>query len=277
MIKITDHVFAETKYLGANVGCVITERGPVLIDTPMLPDEARELRGQLRQMSDLDIAYIIYTHQHFDHVIGSAFLTERTIAYQGAISGINYLKANLAKEITMFFPGLYEEKKEIFDNLEIVLPLITFSSKLRLHMGDRTLELTSVGGHSSASILVYVPEDRLVFAGDNVVAGQLPCTANCRFGVWIEVLRCLEGMDIDTIVPGHGDICGKEVARNIRTYFEAIRDQARSLIDAGATKKTVLRKVNFTNYLPVPPSDEVNQQVAFDISLMYDQIKKGLV
>lgn len=277
MIRITDHVFVETKYLGANVGCVVTEQGPVLIDTPMLPEEAHELRDQLRQISVLDIAYIIYTHQHFDHVIGSAFLTRRTIAYHGAISGIKYLETNLAKEITLFFPDLYEERKETFDNLDIVLPQITFSSELWLHMGDRTLELTFVGGHSSASIVIYVPEDRVLFAGDNVVAGQLPVTANCRFGPWIEVLRHVEEMEIDTIVPGHGDICGKEVARNMRLYFEAMRDQVRSFLDVGATREEILQGIDLTDCLPVPPSEVVTEQVAFDVSLMYNQIKKGLL
>lgn len=277
MIKITDHAFVETKYLAANVGCVTTEQGLVLIDTPMLPEEARDLRDQLRQLSELDIAYIIYTHQHFDHVVGSAFLTKRTIAYHGAISGIKYLEANLAREITLFFPDLYEERKEMFDNLEIVLPQITFSSDLRLYMGDRTLELTFVGGHSSASIVVYVPEDKVLFAGDNIVTGQLPFTANCRFGRWIEMLRRVEEMEIDTIAPGHGDICGPEVARNIRLYFEAMRDRVRSLLDAGATKEEVLQRIDLTDCLPIPLNEWVTQQVAFDVSLMYDQIEKGFL
>ena len=275
MIKITENVFVETKYLGTNVGCVITEQGPVLIDTPMLPEEADDLRSQLRQMSELDIAYIIYTHQHFDHVIGSAFLTKRTIAYQGAISGIKYLETNLAKEIPLFFPDLYQEKKEVFDNLEIILPQITFSNELRLHMGDRTLELSFVGGHSSASIVIYVPEDRVLFAGDNVVNGILLVTANCRFGSWIEMLRRVEEMEIDTIVPGHGDTCGKEVARNICSYFETMRDRVRGLIDAGATKDEAVQRIDMTDCLPVPPGEGVAQQVAFDIARMYDQIQKG--
>jgi len=277
MIKVTDHIFAETKYPGANVGCVITEQGPVIIDAPMLPEEARDFCDQLQQITSKDIAYLIYTHQHFDHVMGATYLTKRTIAYSGAISGIKYLEANLAKEITLFFPDLYQERKETFDNLEIVLPHITFSSELRLYLGDRTLELTFVGGHSSASILIYVPEDRVLFAGDNIVTGILPFTANCRFRPWIEVLRRIEEMEIDTIVPGHGDVCGPEVARNIRLYFEGMRDQVRSLLYAGATKEEVLQRIDLTDCLPLPPSEWVSLQMAFDVPQMYDQIKKGLL
>ena len=277
MIKITDHVFVETKYAGTNVGCVVTEQGPVIIDTPMLPEEAADLRSQLRQMSPLDIAYIIYTHQHFDHVMGSAFLSRRTIAYQGAISGIRQLETNLAREITLFFPDLYQERKEMFDHLEIVLPQITFSHELRLHMGDRTLELIFVGGHSSASIVIYVPEDRVLFAGDNIVNGIRPVTANCRFGSWIDMLRRVQEMKPDTIVPGHGEICGLEVAQKLRTYFETMRDRVRSLVTAGVSKEEAIRRVDVTDCLPVAPGEGAPQQVAFDIARMYDQINQGFV
>jgi len=277
MIKVTDHIFVETKYPGANVGCVITGQGPVIIDTPMLPEEARDFCEQLQQLSSKEIAYLIYTHQHFDHVMGAAFLTKRTIAHNGAISGIKYLETNLAKEITLFFPDLYQERKETFDNLEIVLPQITFSSELRLYMDDRTLEMTFVGGHSSASIVIYVPEDRVLFAGDNIVTGQLPFTANCRFGPWIELLRHIEEMEIDTIVPGHGDICGPEVTRKIRLYFEEMRDRVRSLVDAGVPKAEVLQRIDLNDCLPIPPNEWVAPQVAANVSLMYDQIKKGLL
>jgi hypothetical protein len=53
MRKITNHVYAETEFPGANVGCVITELGPILIDTPMLPEEASELRKGAQKSSIL--------------------------------------------------------------------------------------------------------------------------------------------------------------------------------------------------------------------------------
>lgn len=277
MISITDHVFVETKYPGSNVGVVMTLRGPVLIDTPMLPKEVRELREQLRQMSELDIAIVIYTHEHFDHVMGSAFLTNRTIAHDRAMSAMENLRTTLPGAMMRFLPDLFEENKEIFDNLDIVLPQITFSKELTLHMGDRTLRLTSVGGHSPASIVVYDPEDQVLFAGDNVVTGQLPFTAHCQFGPWIELLNHIIGMEIDTIIPGHGEICGKEGVRKICAYFETMRDQVRNLLSAGATKEEVIHTVHLNDRLPVAPSREVAEQVALDVSLMYDQIERGLL
>ena len=277
MISITDHVFVETKYPGANVGVVITLKGPVLIDTPMLPREARELREQLHQMSELDINHVIYTHEHFDHVMGTAFLTDRTIAHDGAVSAMENLRATLPGAMMRFLPDLFNESKEMLNNLDLVLPQITFSKELTLHMGDTTLKLTSVGGHSPASIMVYVPEDQVLFTGDNVVTGQLPFTSNCQFGPWIDVLNRIIKMEIDTIIPGHGEICSKETVRKICIYFETMRDQVRNLLRAGANKKEVVHRVDLENYLPIAPSGDVAEQVTLDVSLMYDQIEQGLL
>lgn len=278
MIKITDRVFVETKYVGANVGCVITEQGPVIIDTPMLPEEADDLRAQIGKISDLDISYILYTHQHSDHIIGSTFLPGCVIAHEKAISGLRYLETNLGKDIQLIMPDLYAERSAIFDNRKIVMPQITFDRELGLHLGGKTIKLKFTGGHSSASIIIHVVEDRVVFAGDNLLR-DLPTTANGRFGSWIATLHLLEEMDVDAIIPGHGEPSGsgKEDVRNLLTYFETMRDRVGRLAAAGAAREEVLKKVDMTDCLFVPPSDTANKKVAFDIGRMYDQLHQGFV
>jgi cyclase len=275
MKRVTDSIHVETGFRGANVGCVLTEQGAVLIDTPMLPEEARQLQDELGRIGSGEIAYIVYSHQHFDHVMGSAFLTRKTIACRAAVSGIQYLVENLEKEVALIFPDLYEERPGVFRGWEIVMPQISFSRELSLHMGNKSLELAFVGGHSSASILVTVPEERVLFTGDNLVTGMLPVTANCRFDTWIDLLRKVEDMEVDTIVPGHGDPCGKEQVRRVRVYFEAMRDRVRPLVASGATREDVARVIDLRDASPVPLTEEMMPQVRFDVSRMFDQIKKG--
>jgi cyclase len=277
MIKVTEHVYAEMHHPGGNVGCIVTELGTVLIDTPMFPEEAQKLTEALRRLSGRDIAYIVYTHQHFDHIMGSGYFGKPAIAHQAALSGIMFLKTNLNKEIQLIYPDLDEKRKAAFAHLEIVQPQITFSENLTLHMGDVELQLSFAGGHSSASIVIYSPKDKVLFAGDNIATGRLPITDNCRFGSWIELLRRIEDMDIEAIIPGHGDICGKEAVYPVRVYFETMRDRVKDLMNSRASKEQVLEKIDLADCIPMPPSDEVTQRVAFDIARMYDQLAKGIL
>jgi len=91
------------------------------------------------------------------------------------------------------------------------------------------------------------------------------------------LLRRIEAMDIEKIVPGHGEICGAEVVAPVRVYFECLRDRVKDLMDSGATKAEVLQKIDLTDCIPMAPSEEVTARVAFDIGRMYDQLAKGLV
>lgn len=275
MKRVSESVYVETGFVGANVGCVLTEQGTVLIDTPMLAEEARQLKEGLAAIAGSEIAYAVYTHQHFDHVMGTAFLTRRAIACRAAMSGIAYLVENLEKEVALVFPELHRERKGQFIGWDVVMPQVLFSKDLTLFMGKKKLELTFVAGHSSASILTTLPEERVLFAGDNIVNGMLPVTMNCRFDTWIDLLRSVEEMEIDTIVPGHGDPCGRDQARKMRLYFEALRDRTRPLVESGATRDDAARAVDLRDISPVPATEAMLPQFRFDVSRMFDQIKKG--
>lgn len=275
MQQVSEHVLVETKYLGCNVGLVLTEQGPVVIDTPALPYDTRDLLDQIRKLTSKRIAYLIYTHEHFDHVLGGAGLTKKVIAHYAAVKDIEYLRTNLAEEIKHFYPGLYKEYEDIFDSLDIVPPQITFANEMTLYAGSLKLELSWVGGHSPASILIYLPEDRVLFCGDNVDVGMPFIAPYSRFGEWIEALKRIEGMDIERIVPGHDEVCSMNDVRRTRIFFETARDRVQKLIKTGANKGETIRKIDLTDVLPVPPSQIINQQVQTMAGMMWEELSSN--
>lgn len=272
MLRINDNVLVETEYLGCNVGCVLTERGPVLVDSPVLPQDIRNLLGELSKISLMDIAYLVYTHEHFDHLIGSAHLTKRVIAHQASVSEIARLETDLPEEVKRYFPDIYRKYSQVFDSVEIILPEIVFDGKLEINMGNRTLVLFYAGGHSKGSLGIYITEDKILFAGDNIVIGMPLVTPNSSFREWIDFLRNVEKMDIKTIIPGHGMICGKDTASKTLTYFETVRNRVENLIEAGAGREETMNVINLTDCLPVPLDETNTQNIASTISAMYDQL-----
>ena len=128
------------------------------------------------------------------------------------------------------------ENKDVFDNINIVPPRITFAREMALYVGDRKLELIWVGGHSPASIMIYLPQDKVLFGGDNVDDGMPFVAPYSRFGEWIEALKRIETMDVDRIVPGHGGICSLEDVRRTRIFFETACERLQNLIRIGASQ-----------------------------------------
>ena len=272
MLRINDNVLVETEYLGCNVGCVLTERGPVLVDSPVLPQDIRNLLGELSQVSLMDIAYLVYTHEHFDHLIGSAHLTRRIIAHQASVGEIRRLKTGLPEEVKRYFPDIYRKYNQVFDSVDIILPEVVFDGKLELIMGNRTLILFYAGGHSKGSLGIYIPEDKVLFAGDNIVTGMPLVTPDSSFREWIDFLRNVEKMDIKTIIPGHGMICGKETASKTLTYFETVRYRVGNLIKAGVGREEIMNVMNLTDCLPVPLDKTNTQSMESTITAMYNQL-----
>ncbi len=273
MQQVSEHVYVETKYLGCNIGIVITNQGPIVIDTPALPDDTRDLKDQIWQLTKKRIAYVIYTHEHFDHVIGGAGLTKKVIAQHAAVKDIQYLKKNLPTEINHFFPDLYRQYKDIFDHLNIVPPQITFVTEMTLYSGNMELHLSRVGGHSPASSLIYIPQEKVLFCGDNVDVGMPFVAPFSIFGEWIEALKTIEKMDVEYIIPGHEEMCTKEHVRQTRILFETTRDRVQQKIKANATKEDVIKKIDLSDAIPVPISQVVKQQVQTMVGMMWDEMQ----
>jgi len=276
MRQVGEHCFVETKYLGCNIGVILTHEGPILIDTPALPQDAADLKAQLKDLPSRRINRIIYTHEHFDHVIGSAYLTRKGIvAHQAVVRDIEYLQRNLGAEINRFFPDLYGQYQAVFDSVEIIPPQITFTRAMTLYAGNLTLELTHIGGHSPASILVYVKEDRVLFCGDIVDVGMPFVTPYSRFDEWIAALKLIEGMDAAKIVPGHDEICSKETVRATRRYFETVCERVSAMLSEGASLEQVVKTVDVSDTLPVPLSSEIAPQVQSTVAMMYEELSEG--
>jgi cyclase len=279
MQKITDNIYIETNYLCPNVGCILTGEGAVLVDSPFLPGEAKDWNKTICTLSNKNIAYLINTDHHFDHMLGNCYLTRKTIAHRTGRRGFQYYldPINLKKEIGMFFPEYLEKWEDLFAQVEIILPQIVFSEELNLYLDDMEIQLKFVGGHSPATIWIYIPSEGVLFAGDNIENSRHPAMVFARFDTWIDLLRKVEEMKVEIIIPGHGLVGGRELATRQRQYLEEMLGLTKSLKSAGMSKEDMAPKVaeHMLAYLPVPEENlQVNRLIIMNGAMrMFDQIR----
>lgn len=278
MQKITDNIYIETNYLCPNVGCILTGGGAVLVDSPFLPHEAIDWNKKICALSEGNIAYLINTDHHFDHMLGNCQFTRKTIAHRVGRRGFQFYlnPTNLQKEIGMFFPEYLEKWEDLFAKVEILLPQITFSEELNLYLGDMEIQLKFVGGHSPATIGIYIPSEAVLFAGDNIENSRHPAMVFARFDAWIDMLRKVEEMKVETIIPGHGPVGGRELATRQREYLEEMLGFTRSLKFAGRSKEDMAPKVaeHMLSYLPGPEEHlQLNRLIIMNGAMrMFDQV-----
>lgn len=150
------------------ISCIATSKGLVYIDSPFLSDDAKKWAESTRSETGKAPAYVINTDHHYDPVMGNIFLDADIICQTTAAKNMGYLKDKkvLKEAIKDAFPDVVQKYEADIDRFDPVMPHISFDKVLTLDMGDAVFRLEFAGGHSPATIMIYLVEER--FTGGNV-------------------------------------------------------------------------------------------------------------
>ena len=246
MQRITANVYAETRFRGCNPGFVVTSEGIVMIDTPYRPSDAIAWREEV--MKKGEVRYLINTEPHGDHYTGNYFFPGTVIAQEGVREA---LKAVSVNQILERVAELDPQGMSLMAGYQLRPPTITFSKKLTLYLGSHTFELIHLPGHTAAEIGVYIPEERVIFTGDNVFHRVQAFLHESHPVEWLASLERIGELDIVCIVPGHGEVCDKsylpEMAAFIREWIEVVR----KAVEQGMTKQQAMESISFLDRYPM--------------------------
>lgn len=270
MRKITENLFVETEFIGCNPGILITKEGLILIDTPYRPTDSIKWRRELKKLGK--VKYIINTEGHPDHVLGNAFFEGIVIAHQGAKDNFGASLERIG-EVSERIREIDPKGMRLLNEYVPKEPSITFDHRLFLYVGDQVIELINLPGHTPDQIAVFIPKDRVVFTGDNVVYRTRPFYHRCQPREWMKSLEYLKRMDFDILIPGHGEVCGKEAVDEMISYNNDIFEQIERAVEKGLTKEETLEKVVFDERMPLIIRNQFSQQLERKgISRLYDQL-----
>ena len=251
-----------------NSGIADLVDGSLVFDTGMTPDSARDLRHHATRLLGRSPSVAVTSHRHLDHSLGNSEF--RGIPIWGTrktrellLETADQLLAELRREqIEKEIAELESHRDAIrtedgradleftlqidraalacVGRFSIVPPDRTFDTRLTLP-GPRRAELVSLGhGHTEADAFLFLPNEKLLFAGDLVVVGVQPSMGNGNPEHWIEELDQIERMAPEKVVPGHGPVTGVEGLRETRDYLSAILEAARK--PRGASLPRALRR-----------------------------------
>ncbi|MFI9383169.1 MBL fold metallo-hydrolase [Kutzneria sp. NPDC052558] len=225
------HAWLQPGGWGSSNAGLITGRGEsLLVDTLM---DVRLTRDMLAGLADATagrpIGRLVNTHGNPDHWFGNQLLAgAEIIAAEAAAREMRAVGPDVVLALCAEEPFARKAfGRFALDEVEPTYPNRTFDGRLDLDVGGMAVRLIDVGpAHTEADVVVHVPEARTVFAGDIVFAGSTPVVWSGPVGNWLKACRLLLDLDADTIVPGHGPVCGPETVRATERYFEFVLDQA---------------------------------------------------
>ena len=192
------YVFTSEMYAQVNAGVVVGPGWSVLIDTLAYPAETLELREFVENNLGSRVRYVINTHYHADHTLG-------TWLFPGAVvMGHAECRRLLDSRGRQALLQAQENNRDL-RSVEIVLPeVIVQNEQVSLRVGRKRLELIPLPGHSPDGLGVLLVEDRVLFAGDAMM--PLPSLIDGEIEAMAGSLRQIPRMKLENLVQGHGEV-----------------------------------------------------------------------
>ena len=281
LITVAPGVIAFIRYdeSAANAGLIHTAGGAVVVDTTQSPPDMQALLDAAG-IAASEVHLVINTHFHTDHVWGNQLFACPILAHRLCREK---MEANLAGEwspqaIAAFIaerekddPVGAQEAREKLGGLRVTLPSEVFDERRDLEIGGVRIEVIQLGGHTPDSCVVWLPESRVLFAGDLIFARRYPYPFDADIPAWIAALKRLPGFGARAIIPGHGLLCGEPEIAALRDYLEATWARSAEHIARGHTADEAAADPAYPRFA----DETAGRYHEANIRFVYEQLASG--
>jgi glyoxylase-like metal-dependent hydrolase (beta-lactamase superfamily II) len=237
-----------------NCGVVTDTSGDaVLVDTTSTEKRNRAFLAEVAGVSAGDPKIAVNTHHHPDHTYGNGFLPASTTIIGHHLCREGVLRAQL--KATLELPADYGD-------LVVRPPDVTIDSDVTLHLDEFPIELKIMGpAHSTNDVGVWLPEQKVMFAGDLAFSGGHPIFMEGSLAGFRSAAERMKALAPSALLPGHGPACRcDEVGRvldDLIGYVDWIAELARESYAAGLTPLEAAQKTAGGPYADWPEGERV--------------------
>jgi len=226
--KISDKLFEIVGGRGAQGGAYVGDDGVLVIDAKMDKKSVDQVIEGIRQITDKPIKYLVSTHSDGDHVAGNRYFPKTVIFIA---------HENCRQE---FFHVRRDGTTSEWNRPELApfVPSITFRDKMDVYIGSRKVELWYFGvGHTTGDIVIYFPEDKTAFLGDQIFLTRPQLIHSYKGGNSFEhvktLTKMLQTINAEKFCNGHSEMTDRAGIRSHIDRMEKRQEKIKALIQKG--------------------------------------------
>lgn len=233
-----------------NAGFIVTREGVVVVDALASPRQGEALLRTIRAVTTQPVRWLVLTHHHPDHHFGAivfrragakviAHPDTRVLASEG---GPDALVADWRRVVGA-------DAMRGFEFADVPDRPVTTTDTLRL--GGRMIVITHpAAGHSAGDLLVWLPKERVLFAGDVLIEDGVTMIVDGSARALLRSLATIDSLGARVAVPGHGAIPARPVdlVARTRAYITGLEAEMRAAVERGVPMRRALATL--------PPPDE---------------------
>lgn len=245
-----------------NIGIVDNGEATFIFDSFLSPKVAEEIPKVVEHYGLSPIKYVVNSHYHNDHIRGNQIFgdevkiisTKRTkelieewepkeiqdekeyapgrFAYFDSLYQ-SFEGDTLSEEYhnIMMWRPYYEILSKSHEEVKTRLPDTFVDSLLVFDGPEKSIQLISMGpGHTESDLILYLPDDGIVFTGDLVFNECHPYLGNGYLEGLKNWLTFLEGLNVKSVVPGHGNIGSESIISEMTGYLNSLENLADEII-----------------------------------------------
>lgn len=229
--KISGNLYEIVGGSGSNSGAYIGDNGVLLIDSKMEKESVDQVLKGLRKITDKPIKFLVNTHSDGDHINGNRYLPQTTtfVAHENCRNDFFAPDRN-------GFPSEWNKPE-----LLLFTPAVTFRDKMDIYLGSKKVELWYFGvGHTTGDIVVYVPDEKTAFIGDQIFLTRPQLIHSYKggnsFGHVKTLTKMLETIEAERFCSGHSEVTDRA---GIEKHIAQIKDMQKRVIGSIQAGKTL--------------------------------------
>ncbi|MEV8441856.1 MBL fold metallo-hydrolase [Actinosynnema sp. NPDC051121] len=254
VVEVADGVFAYVQPDGGwcvnNAGIIVGTERTVVVDTAATVRRATLLKESVDSLSAGREITLVNTHHHGDHCFGNCVFPAGVPVVGHHLARREMREGGLA--LTHLWPDVE------WGEIKLRLPDVTFTESMSLYPGNVEVELLHVGpAHTTNDVVAWLPEQRVLFAGDVVFNGVTPFVLMGSVRGSIAAVERLRALRPETIVPGHGDTGGATLLDRTADYLTWLEDLAGAGRAAGLGPREVAQEADLGAFADLLDSERL--------------------
>jgi glyoxylase-like metal-dependent hydrolase (beta-lactamase superfamily II) len=252
----------------SNAGFVVTPGGVVVFDALGSPILAQKLIAEIKKITSQKVVAVIVSHYHADHVYGLQEFKKIGAKIYAQGEGRNYLSSETAKQ--RLIVSRIDFAPWVNDKTQLIPANIWINQKTKLTIGKVDFFISRVGpAHAPEDLMVYVPSEKVLFAGDLVFRGRIPFVGNADSKGWLLALDEIEKLNPNIVIPGHGNY-SIEPAKDIvftRNYLKYLRQSMSQAAINMDPFEEAYKQADWSEYEGMPLFRAANRMNAYNVNL----------
>jgi len=270
--KVKDGIYVYAAKEGnSTCSVVVTEDGPVIIDTCQRPPDTHRLMAGVKKLTDKPVRFVIDTEIHNDHTFGHWVFSPPAMVINAEGAGAAMKKQFDPKRVEKL-AAESPEMAEAIKGYKMIVPQIEYRNQMTINLGERTFELIYLKNvHSEADTAVWLPKERVLFAAS---AANVKSIINLRPFVRIpDVLasyKLMKSLNPEIVVPGHGAVSTTKIFDEYEGFYNLLMKRVGEMVAQGKSPDEIKKELKMPEYADWADQNNLPQ----NITVAYESLKK---